>query len=341
MTPKITKALNMLMLCLATSLLSILSTGCLHEFPLPPCTRPVTITIEHEDDWTYYEYQATRGADTDNGVARYHLKVTQAGRTDVVVYEYEHFVNDMETKSVSFTLPLPEGEHDIWVWRDIAECHGGSSLHFDTSDFGAITYSQPYRGNTPLRDAFRGMTSIYIPTTTADDCPLSARVELERPLASYSFIATDLEEFVERETRNAQFSPGAEQIPAYAPIMAQYKVVMRYTGYMPSKYNNYIDRPTGSDTGVSYDSEPRAVNSTEALMAYDHVLVNGHESSVAVQLELYDKRTGDLVGRSSVINVPTQRGRHTIVRGKFLTSRNTSGVGINPDFDGDYNIEIK
>ena len=34
------------------------------------------------------------------------------------------------------------------------------------------------------------------------------------------------------------------------------------------------------------------------------------------------------------------RGRNTIVRGRFLTSQATGGVGIDPGFNGEYNIEL-
>ena len=49
---------------------------------------------------------------------------------------------------------------------------------------------------------------------------------------------------------------------------------------------------------------------------------------------------GELIGSTSTINVPTMRGRNTIVRGRFLTSQATGGVGIDPGFDGEYNIEL-
>lgn len=56
--------------------------------------------------------------------------------------------------------------------------------------------------------------------------------------------------------------------------------------------------------------------------------------------EIYDP-DNELIGRVNTINVPTKRGRNTTVRGRFLTSKATGDVGIGPDFDGDYNIEIK
>ena len=68
-------------------------------------------------------------------------------------------------------------------------------------------------------------------------------------------------------------------------------------------------------------------------------MVNGHESSIAVALEVYDPE-GTLIGRTVTINVPTKRGQNTIVRGRFLTSMASGGVGIDPSYNGEYNVEL-
>ncbi|WP_353937103.1 DUF6562 domain-containing protein [uncultured Muribaculum sp.] len=55
---------------------------------------------------------------------------------------------------------------------------------------------------------------------------------------------------------------------------------------------------------------------------------------------MYDP-DGALIGRVSPVDVSTKRSRNTVVKGRFLTSKATGGVGINPGFDGEFNIEIK
>ena len=90
---------------------------------------------------------------------------------------------------------------------------------------------------------------------------------------------------------------------------------------------------------VSYDGSITQLDDGEALLSFDYVMVNGHESSIPVAVEIYDGKT--LIANTGAINVPIVRNRLTTVRGKFLTSRANEGVGIDPGFDGDFNIEIK
>lgn len=57
-------------------------------------------------------------------------------------------------------------------------------------------------------------------------------------------------------------------------------------------------------------------------------------------VEVYDK-DGELLSSTNTVEVPLVRSKLTIVRGNFLTSKATGSVGINPDYNGDFNIEIK
>lgn len=77
-----------------------------------------------------------------------------------------------------------------------------------------------------------------------------------------------------------------------------------------------------------------------AELGFDYVFVNGHESSVTVSVEIYD-RDGTLLSRSQPISVPLVRNKVTIVRGKFLTVKAEGGVSIDADFDGEYNYEYR
>ena len=58
-----------------------------------------------------------------------------------------------------------------------------------------------------------------------------------------------------------------------------------------------------------------------------------------ILFEVYDSEN-NLLANINPIEVPLVRSQLTIVRGEFLTSKATGGVGIVPDFDGEYNIVI-
>ena len=82
------------------------------------------------------------------------------------------------------------------------------------------------------------------------------------------------------------------------------------------------------------------LDKNNAELGSDYVFVNGHESSVTVSVEIYD-RDGTLLSRSQPISVPLVRNKVTIVRGKFLTVKAEGGVSIDADFDGEYNYEYR
>ena len=70
------------------------------------------------------------------------------------------------------------------------------------------------------------------------------------------------------------------------------------------------------------------------------MFVNGTESTVQVALDVRDA-AGEVIASIPPIDVPLTRSRYTTVRGPFLTTEATGGVGIDPGFDGEWNVEIR
>lgn len=334
---------------LALTVLPVLSASCVHEFPDEPRVEPkIGLRVTHSLEWTYREMTVTRADGRDpEALARYHFKIFAKGETSDPVAEEIFTREDLERNDFFTTLNLPAGNYDLYAWSDYADPKNEESLFFTTSDFTGITYTEPYNGNNHLRDAFRGFLSFTV--NCESDCAMQEEVlELERPLARYEFRATDIMEFIDKETTRGQLTRSdapigpnmsPEEIEQRLPELGSYRVRMIYTGYMPSKFNNMLNRPVDSRTGMEYDAKITALSTEEARLGFDYVMVNGSESSVPVAMEVYDP-SGLLIARSNPIDVPTKRGQTTIIRGRFLTSTASGGVGINPDFNGDYNIEL-
>lgn len=337
-------------------LLSVLSTACVHEWPHNGGEpRRVHLKVIHHSEWTETTIETSRAVNDDDRAAgddraaspeksvRYHFQVFRSGNNGSRDHETEFIRYDTERPDFETDIELPPGDYTLYAWSDMAHLSTGKSMFFDTGDFSYIGYTEPYNGNNDDRDVFRGQTSIHVGQTLDADYHAEATLEMERPLARYEFISTDLEDFLALETTRALLNTARgtqpSDAPALAPKLHQYRVKMIYTGYMPHVFNNITNKPIDSRTGMSYDASITILNDKEARLGFDHVMVNGHESSVAVGMELYDP-DGKLIGSVGTINVPTARSRNTIVRGKFLTSRTSGGVAINPDFDGEYNIEI-
>lgn len=341
-------ALTQIVRCVAFMLSLLITTGCVHEWPDPGGnTHRVRLHIYYDPPttfWDQYDMVVNRG-ETAAYTDRYHLKVYRDGDKDrlMPVAEYNFTRGGIERTDFVMDIDLPPGDYELYAWSDWADAGSYRSLFFDTSDFSQIVYSEPYNGNNELRDAFRGQAKLHIDYSIEADYEVMLELPLERPLARYEFIATDLGDFVEiEETRGVLTyeSRNSKGVIKKVPDFSRYTVKMVYTGFMPSKFDNFKNKPIDSRTGISYDARIKMIDQENARLGFDYVMVNGKESSVAVALEVYGP-DGKLLARSNPINVETKRNRNTTVRGRFLTTKATGGIGINPDFDGEYNIEIK
>ncbi len=246
-------------------------------------------------------------------------------------------------------LDLPPGNFRIVAWADHVIPGSREDMYYSTADFAEIsvlTENDAHPGNIPWRDAFRGQVSVIVNdagevfTTSGDGPETLVEIPMHRPMARYRFITTDLGEFISRyETQGQKAAPAGA--PSSTPDPADYRVVIRYTGYMPSVYNAHTDRPTDSRLGVYYDGAISRLDASTAELASDYVFVNGTETSVQVALDVYNRHSGEKIASTDPVTVPLRRNRLTIVRGRFLTSTASGGIGIIPDFDGDFNIEIR
>ena len=265
-------------------------------------------------------------------------------------------------------LNLKPGYYQLLIWSDYVTKGSGNDRFFDTSDFTEIKIAnspEAHPGNEEHREAFRGIVNIRVDNS---DQAEQDEVNMERPLGKFTFIATDLDLFIyhveELATKRAKskgdaaatikeatddtvtkVDDGGTKTPDYSNETKtvnpdDYKVIIRYGGFMPSSFNMFTNKPNNSVVGASFEGKMKIISDTEAELGFDHIFVNGSESKVNVSLEVYDLE-GNIVSNIESVEVPVVRSKHTIVRGSILTSLATGGVGISPGFAGDFNLEIK
>ena len=235
-----------------------------------------------------------------------------------------------------FMLYLEPGLWRVIVFTDHVPEGSTADHYYITSDFTAITHSsrENYRGDTDMRMAFTGTSDFSVVEPVS--CGNEVEVAMAPPQAKYRFISTDLDVFLERETASAAMRNRApEDID-----LSDYRVKVRYGGYFPSVFNIHTDRPADSWLGVSYSAQLSEINGNEAHVGMDYVFVNHHDTSVNAGIEVYDP-DGKLISQAGPFDIPLRRGHVTEVRGNFLTAKATGGLGINPDFNGSFDIEIK
>ena len=330
-----------------------------HEWPTPGETAPAILQLEFDTGMVKVEhpYLAKSSSERTYYQVRHSVRVfplnekgeiTGEATTGIVVTAPWTGKPDQE-----IPVQLPEGKSKITVWTDIVPVGTRGDHHYNTADFSTITLNTPHAGNTDTRDAFRGVVVTSVTPSIAEDSARGLVVTMQRPLAKFSFISTDIKEFVDKEylaakakaveTGTTSDSLQLEEDPSKVSKIdiSDYRVVFRYAGFMPHVFDIFRDKPVDSrDPGtVSFESRVSPIDEREAAIGFDHVLVNGKESSVLVILELYNKE-GELLSASNPVTVPVKRGQHTIIRGKFLTTESSGGVSINPGFEDEFIVPV-
>lgn len=296
----------------------------------------------------------------------------RGGRSAIATYVFTK--SDVTDLNYTMPLSLPAGNYRFLVWTDYVAAGTEDNLHYDPSDFEEVilTKREGYVGNTDARDGFRGekvaevyANTEYLNNTTGAGVTNRIVVEMERPMAKFKFQATDVVKFLEQEARRAAAARGEADPTAeaenggskgsdskspsdesdtqdtYARInTSDYYVLFRYSGFVPCSFNMFTNRPADAWTGLMFEGRMTQLDKDNAELGFDYVFVNGHESTVSVSVEIYD-RDGTLLSRSEPVVVPLVRNKVTIVRGKFLTVKAEGGVAIDAEFDGEYNYEYR
>lgn len=326
-----------------------------HEFPEPPQPGMLRLSLDFDTGIPLHQTVEVTRADA-KAAEEYDLRYT----VGVFALDATKATDRQELARVTVTreatdnpdqvidMPLDAGDYRLVVWTDYVDAGSTHDKYYDTSDFGEIRLAEGrHTGNTPYRDAFRGTIDVRI----AEGETRELHVGMERPLTRYEFVTTDLDEFLTRAlaaaAREAEAAAAANgDTPAElsdetrAVDLGAYRVVVRYPGFMPSSFNLFTDKPADSSTGVSFESAITPTSDSEATLGFDYVFINGTESTVQAAVDIYDEE-GVRISGTNTIDIPVVRGKRTIVRGEFLTSTAAGSIGIVPDFDGEFNVEIR
>ncbi len=330
-----------------------------HEFPELPTETNFTLHLNFDREMPLYKEV---------------VRAKSRSAYDAEVYDVRHIVSvhrlhpdgnydrtadttivftcdDVENLNCSRELKLREGIYSFFVWTDFVDEGSQNDKYYVTSDFNEIILKDKknYTGSCDFRDAFRGMQQATV-TVRKDEMTKvdnEATVTMKHPLAKFKFVSTDYVTFVENMLKAEAQKKGAGTVnktdngtESRGINPDDYRVVFRYTGFMPCSYNMFTDKPADSWTGISFEGALQPKDNGEVEMGFDYVFVNGAEAGVSVMVEVYDK-DDKLIASSPAIDVPLKRSRLTIVRGSFLTSIAEGGIGIVPDFEGEYNIIIQ
>lgn len=328
-------------------------TGCdVHEWPekAPDVAFNLELLFDTDmDEENYYYADGTVSRAVGDHDMRYIIRaypVSGDGSvSNVPTAEWTHFRGGVtlgDDYSHADQFILPEGRYRIMVWTDFVDGGSTSNKYYNYDNFTSIVLHGTHKANTNYRDAFSGSSDLVLESTIMDGVEIQTlTIRMKRPLAKYTFVATDLQEFIDKELlRLKGESRDAEDVDSREISLSDYTVVVQYPMYMPNTYNLFTDKAVNSATGVQYRSELTRLNDSEASMGFDYVVINDDpDAKVTVRVGLLDKDGNQLV-MSPAFNVPLQRSVNSIIRGKFLVTESDGGISIDPSFNGDHNVVI-
>lgn len=343
-------------LYLIISMPLLLLSGCdVHEFPDNPATVKLHLRLNYEPNITEWIHTYDGSKVTEQGTGATYNNALNYGNMRYIVraypikntrqvsqyYTHEYIFKKDVSKGYDHeaTIDLTPGNYKIMVWSDLTYSNS-DTYYYNPANFSEITLQGEYAGNTDYRDAFRGTNDATIVSDYVERLPDTLDVTMQRPLAKYSFITTDVVEFLEKETTRitTKGSTGDTEDGSTRLVnIDDYKVIFYYVGFMPNTYSIYTDKPVDSSTGVIFESTLERISDSEASIGFDYVFVNGKKSAATVKIGIYDNE-GTLLSLTEPIDLPLKRSYHTIMTGMFLMSEASGGVSINPDFDGEHNL---
>lgn len=334
-----------------------------HQWPEVSDNVKLHLRLDYDTELTEWNHKITDEEIIDQGLGEVYDNALKGGVIRYIVRAYPYagkiksshsYIKEFEfTRNIAdgynceYILDLPEGEYSIMVWSDLLPAEDATPYYI-TDDFAAIINQEEYSGNTNYRDAFRGYGTVDLNADIYDRAPEQLSIKMQRPLAKYEFVTTDLDEFIEKEIARLE---GLKKAKPYnndenlvdnttrTINIEDYKVVFYYSGYMHNTYSMYDDKPVNSALNVRFEAKLQKLSDKAASIGFDYVFVNGVKSTASVKIGIYDQE-GTQLSLTETIKVPVLRNYHTILTGSFLMSDSSGGMYIDPEFEGDHNVNI-
>lgn len=226
-------------------------------------------------------------------------------------------------------FPLDAGSYDIYVWLDCVKSSTLTDLYYSAADIRSVgLVTSAYLAGSAGKEALYA----YKVGVNHGEGGSAHRLSMQRPLAKYRLVATDL----------AKYRKMCAEVPDKYPDAADLEFEIRYEYFLPSSFSLSTGRPNDSSQGISYKSVPMPAEGyadDEALeVGCDYIFAPEIDSFVSLTLIIRDRGGGE-IGRCEGVRVDCRRGCLTTVTGNFMTSSHSSG-GISVDTEWDDDIVI-
>lgn len=319
-------------------------TSCVHEFP-DPVDAEVVLSLKYDTNLPIYkivDWVTRASGNPDDYDVRYIIKAyPETRRGEYSTTEAKTWIfseADVAELDYEVSLFIAEGTYRFMAWTDFVPAGTTENYFYNPDTFGEIIENTALCGNNDMRDCYRGWTEIDVVRFGVEIPPVSGMIEMRRSIAKFSLETLDLDDFLTKAALSRTERTGVKVYPADINI-EDFKVVFYYTGFKPSAFNMFSDRPNDSSTGIRFNSNIQKKDDDTAFIGFDYCFSDSNETTVNLAVGVYDT-DGTEISLVNGIDVPMQMGKHTILRGRFMTQESYGGVAINPEFDGEFNIVI-
>lgn len=324
------------------TLLVLLLTSCVHEFPTidEEAKTDVTllVSLNSQEMGLFQTIGYNRSLTDRNVLRRYIVEVyrktkNRSSYDTAPVYQTTVYQQASESEPLTVPLSLCPDEYRIAVWMDYVDAPGSLNPFYQTDFLNTIHLPPPesYVGDTDMKDCCSGLVEVDIASRLAQgEKIIEIPCVVERPLAKFMFIATDVDSYITRVMSRSGRVVTRSDIDKYTARIV-------YTGYLPNGFNVLTNKPNDSAMGYSCTTGVRNIENNEVCLGFDYVLINTHDASVEAAIIIYDEE-GTEVNSSPTIRIPLHRNGLTEIRDEFFTIDNYKGITIKPEFDGEYNI---
>lgn len=319
-----------------------------HEFPVPgkeidPTEIETSIKIDCKVQLTGYNVVSKGSEFSSDDIAgfdrRYIVTIRSDESIDTLVESHIITRDVVDTSSLIIETKLQARKYKLVVWMDYVKKGTQTDLFYNTSNGAALNrIHQPapdkYVAGSVFKDAQTFVSDLDLtPYAGQWYADVVVPAPLYRPVAKITVLANDLAEYASSIGYHGSLSDFAEQI----------SIEFSYDGYYPTGFNAHTGKLNDSEVGYGFNSMGSYPYSFEkkdfTRIGFDYVFVNGESSSVTVSVKI-KSQSGQLINLVDNIVIPVKRGEETVVFYKFFTKEYVPGIGINPGFDGEFDVYV-
>lgn len=270
---------------------------------------------------------------------RFIVKIFRNEFSDELVESHTVFRDVSDVSDLIIETKLHTMKYKVVVWMDYVKKGSGVDCYYLSSNGEALNAIHQlaidkYVACSDFKDAQTFISDIDLtPYAGQWYADITIPAPLERPVAKITILANDLDKYAEQIGYHGSLEELADDIT----------LEFSYDGYYPTGFNAYTGRLNDSQVGYGFTSGasfPYTLDQKDyTRIGFDYVFVNGESSSVTITVKIKSK-SGQFINEVNNVVVPITRNKETVLIYKFFTKEYVPGIGINPDFDGEFNVYV-